>query len=325
MLVRWLEAVVLAILLAMLLAACRSSVGTNSTPATVSSATPVTGSSTPSPSVTDGTGTQPAPILRTDAAKEIILSTTTSTQDSGLLDMLLPRFEGQTGYRVKPVAVGSGAAIALGERGEADVVLVHAPESERQFVASGAGIDRQLVMYNDFVFVGPPDDPADIRGTTDALTALKQIAAKSSPFISRGDNSGTQQLELQLWKEAGITPGSEGWYVESGTGMGQTLQIADQRQAYTLSDRGTYLAFKDRIILDILVEKDERLLNVYHVITVNPQRFPTVNAVGAQALIDFLLAPETQQLIGDFGRDRYNQPLFVPCAQNNCGLKDPKD
>ena len=149
------------------------------------------------------------PILRTDSAKEIILSTTTSTQDSGLLDVLLPRFERQTGYRVKPVAVGSDAAIALDERGEADVVLVHAPASERPFVASGAGIDRQLVMYNDFVLVGPPDDPAGIRRMTDAVAALKQIAVKGSPFISRGDNSGTQQLELQLWKDAGMTPSGE--------------------------------------------------------------------------------------------------------------------
>ncbi len=319
------NAVVLSILLAMLLTACRSSVGTSSTPTTVSSATPVAGSSTTSPSAPANAPAQTTPIPRTDATKEIILSTTTSTQDSGLLDVLLPRFEQQTGYRVKPVAVGSGAAIALGERGEADVVLVHAPDSERPFVASGAGIDRQLVMYNDFVLVGPPDDPAGIRGMTDATAALKQIAAKGSPFISRGDNSGTQQLELKLWKETGITPSGQSWYVESGTGMGQTLQIADQRRSYTLSDRGTYLAFRDRIKLDILVEKDERLLNVYHVIAVNHQRFPAVNAAGAQAFIDFLLAPETQQLIGDFGRDRYNQPLFVPCAHNHCGLKDPKD
>ena len=204
-------------------------------------------------------------------------------------------------------------------------MLVHAPASEQPLVASGAGIERQLVMYNDFVLVGPPDDPAGIRGMTDAVAALKQIAAKGSPFISRGDNSGTQQLELPLWKEAGMTPSGESWYVESGTGMGQTLQVADQRRAYILSDRGTYLAFKDRVKLDILVEKDERLLNVYHVIAVNPQRFPAVNAAGAQAFINFLLVPDTQQFIGDFGRDRYNQSLFVPCAQNHCGLKDPKD
>ena len=177
-------------------------------------------------------------------------------------------------------------------------------------------------MYDDFVIAGPPDDPAGIRGSTDALDALKRIAARGSPFVSRGDGSGTQQLELALWRGAGIAPQGQGWYVELGTGMGQTLQIADQRRAYTIGDRGTYLAFKGRTELDLLVEKDERLLNVYHVIAVNPRRFPTVNAAGAQAFIDFLLAPAAQRLIGEFGRDRYGQPLFTPCAGNSCGLKN---
>lgn len=268
---------------------------------------------------------QPTPIPRTGGPRDLILSTTTSTQDSGLLDVLIPRFEGQTGYRVKVVSVGSGAAIALGQRGEADVVLAHAPDNERQLVASGVGINRQLVMYNDFIVIGPPGDPAGIRGQADALAAMKQIAATRSPFISRGDNSGTQQLELQLWKDAGIAPKGQGWYVESGSGMGQTLQIADQRRAYTISDRATYLAYKDRVKLDVLVEKDERLINVYHVIAVSPQRFPVVNAAGAQAFTDFLLAPDTQRFIGEFGRDKYGQPLFTPCVGNGCGLKDPKD
>lgn len=268
---------------------------------------------------------QPTAIPRTGGAKDLILSTTTSTQDSGLLDELIPRFNAQTGYNVKVIAIGSGAAIALGSRGEADVVLAHAPENERQFVASGAGTDRQIVMYNDFIIVGPAEDPAGIKGSTDALDALKKIAATGSPFISRGDNSGTQQLELQLWKDAAITPQGQGWYVESGTGMGQTLQIADQRRAYTLADRGTYLTFQNRVKLDILVERDERLLNVYHVIAVNPARFPAVNSAGAQAFIAFILAPDTQQFIGDFGRARYGQPLFTPCANNGCGLKDPKE
>ena len=268
---------------------------------------------------------QPTPIPRPGGPQDLILSTTTSTQDSGLLDVLIPRFEGQTGYRVKVVSVGSGAAIALGQRGEADVVVAHAPDNERQFVASGVGINRRLVMYNDFVIVGPPEDPAGIRGQTDALATLKQIAAKGSPFISRGDNSGTQQLELQLWKDAGLAPKGQPWYVESGTGMGQTLQIADQRRAYTISDRATYRNFKDRTTLDVLVERDERLLNVYHVIAVNPRRFPAVNAAGAQAFSDFLLADDTQRFIGEFGRDKYGQPLFTPCVRNGCGLKDPKD
>ena len=263
------------------------------------------------------------PIPRTGGPKDLILSTTTSTRDSGFLDDLIPRFERQTGYSVKTVAIGSGAAIALGGRGEADVVLAHAPESERQFVASGAGVDRQLVMYNDFIIVGPPDDPAGIANTADALDAMRKMAAKGSPFISRGDNSGTQQLELQLWRAAGVDPKGQGWYVESGTGMGQTLQVADQRRAYTISDRATYLAFKGRIALTIAVEKDARLLNIYHVIAVNPQRFPAVNAAGARAFVAFLLAPDTQRAIGQFGRDRYGEPLFTPCARNACGLTDP--
>ena len=268
---------------------------------------------------------QPTAIPRTGGAKDLIISTTTSTQDSGLLDELIPLFSQQTGYNAKVISVGSGAAIALGSRGEADVVLAHAPENERQFVASGAGVGRQIVMYNDFIIVGPAEDPAGIKGSTDALDALKKIAAKRSPFISRGDNSGTQQLELQLWKDAALTPQGQGWYVESGTGMGQTLQIADQRRAYTISDRGTYLTFLNRAKLDLLVERDERLLNVYHVIAVNPARFPAVNSAGAQAFIAFILSPDTQQFIGEFGRARYGQPLFTPCAGNGCGLKDPKE
>ncbi len=268
---------------------------------------------------------QPTAIPRTGGAKDLILSTTTSTQDSGLLDDLIPLFEQQTGYRVKTYSIGSGAAIALGSRGEADVVLAHAPDNERQFVASGAGIDRQIVMYNDFIIVGPAEDPAGTKGSTDALDALKKIAAKGSPFISRGDNSGTQQLELQLWKDAALTPQGQGWYVESGSGMGQTLQIADQRRAYTISDRGTYLTFQNRVKLDLLVERDERLLNVYHVIAVNPARFPAVNSAGAQAFIAFILAPDTQRFLGEFGRARYGQPLFTPCVNNGCGLKDPKE
>ncbi len=268
---------------------------------------------------------QPTAIPRTGGPQDIILSTTTSTQDSGLLDVLIPRFEAQTGYRVKVVSVGSGAAIALGQRGEADVVLAHAPDSERQFVASGVGIDRQLVMYNDFIIVGPAADPAGLGGTADALAALKKIAASGSPFIGRGDNSGTQQLELGLWKLAGIAPQGQGWYTESGAGMGQTLQIADGRRAYTIADRATYLAFQGRIQLPILVERDERLLNVYHVILVNLARFPAVNVAGARAFADFILAPDTQGFIGQFGIDKYGQPLFTPCVQNGCGLKDPKD
>ena len=267
--------------------------------------------------------TPPSPVSPDGGAREVILSTTTSTQDSGLLDALIPRFEAQAGYRVKTVAVGSGAAIALGQRGEADLVLAHAPEQERQLVASGAGLDRQVVMYNDFVLLGPPDDPAGVRALLSAGNALARIASAGAAFVSRGDDSGTHQLERRLWREAGIAPQGQPWYVESGTGMGQTLAIADQRRAYTLGDRATYLAFQSRLALAVLVERDPALLNVYHVIAVNPARFDRVNAAGARALIAFLLAPDTQRLIGEFGRDRYGQPLFTPCAHNGCGLSDP--
>ncbi len=313
----------LAVILPLLLAACGGAAPATNAPA--GTAAGRTAAASPAGTARPATAAQPTPIPRAGGLRDLILSTTTSTQDSGLLDELIPRFERQTGYAVKTVSVGSGAAIALGQRGEADVVLAHAPENERQFVASGAGIDRRLVMYNDFVVVGPAEDPAGIRGTPDALAALRRIAAWGAAFISRGDGSGTQQLELRLWREAGIAPRGQGWYVESGGGMGQTLQIADQRRAYTISDRGTYLSFKDRVDLDILTERDERLLNVYHVIAVNPARHPAVNAAGARAFSDFLLAPETQQFIGEFGRERYGQSLFTPCAGNSCGLNDPRD
>lgn len=317
---------VLVLALVLLSTAC----GATAPPTTAPTTTPAAGtaaSSTPASSATRTTAAaaQPTPIPRTGGPRDLILSTTTSTQDSGLLDELIPLFQRQSGYSVKTVSVGSGAAIALGQRGEVDVVLAHAPESERAFVTSGVGTNRQLVMFNDFIIVGPAGDPAGIRGQPDAVAALWAIAGRGSPFISRGDNSGTQQLELALWREGGIAPRGQGWYVESGTGMGQTLQIADQRGAYTISDRGTYLSFRNRVRLEVLVERDERLLNVYHVIAVNPQRFPSANAAGAQAFIDFLLAPETQRFIGDYGRDRFGQPLFTPCAHNSCNLKDPKD
>lgn len=259
---------------------------------------------------------------RTGDPKQLILSTTTSTQDSGLLDVLIPRFEAQTGYQVKTIAIGSGAAIAMGQRGESDVVLAHAPANERSFVASGAGIDRQLVMYNDFVLLGPASDPAGVKKTTSIAEALKRIESTGSTFVSRGDNSGTQQLELQLWAQAGLKPQGQPWYATSGTGMGQTLLITDQRKGYTISDRATYLAYKNKVGLAIVLEKDPALLNIYHVILVNGAKVGggQVNTTGAQAFSTFLLAPETQALIGDFGKDKYGQALFTPCAHNSCGL-----
>lgn len=260
--------------------------------------------------------TGPTAIPRSGDDKEIILSTTTSTQDSGLLDVLVPLFEQQSGYQVKTVSVGTGAALDLGARGEADVVLVHAPASEKTWMDQGYGTERLLVMHNDFILVGPGDDPAGIKGDASAVDALKKIAAQGAPFVSRGDNSGTQQEELALWQQAGIAPSGQPWYVESGTGMGQTLTIADQKRAYTLSDRATYLAWTGKIDLPILVQGDQSLFNVYHVMPINPAKFPGVpiNVDGGTAFANFMVAPDTQKVISDFGVQQYGQQLFIPDA-----------
>ncbi len=251
--------------------------------------------------------------LATAQSKTLILSTTTSTQDSGLLDVLVPLFERQTGYTVKTISVGTGQALALAAKGEADVTLVHAPALEKKYVQEGKLLNRRLVMYNDFVLAGPAADPAQVKGLPKAADALRRIAEHQAAFVSRGDNSGTNILERALWKEAGIEPRGP-WYIESGQGMGQTLQIAGDRQAYTLSDRGTYLAFRQRIGLVILVEKDRPLLNLYSVIEVNPANGPRVNAAAGRAFADFMVAPATQAVIRTFGVDRYGQPLFTPVA-----------
>ncbi len=250
--------------------------------------------------------------------RDVILATTTSTADSGLLDVLVPMFAERTGYNLAPIAVGSGAAIELGARGEADVLLVHSPRAEAEFMDSGAGARRELVMFNDFVIVGPSGDRAAITDAATAADAMATIARNEATFISRGDDSGTHARELTLWEQAGIEPAG-GWYVESGTGMGDTLNIASERQAYTLADRGTYLALRDRLDLEILVENDPALLNVYHVITVDPAQSDTINVAGATAFADFLLAPETQAVIGQFGVEEFGEPLFTPCAANSCG------
>src|SRR5215813_11185098 len=247
----------------------------------------------------------------------VILSTTTSTQDSGLLDVLVPMFESKTGYSVKTLSVGTGQALALAAKGEADVALVHAPTLEKKYVAEGKLLNRRLVMYNDFVIIGPADDPAKIKGLTDSVEAMKKIAGSQSRFVSRGDKSGTNLLELALWKQAGVEP-KGAWYIESGQGMGQTLGIADDRRAYTITDRGTWLAFQKRIDLPILVEKDKPLLNIYSVMEVNPANGPRVNVAGGKAFADFMVAPATQAVIRTFGVDKFGQPLFVPIA----GKKD---
>jgi tungstate transport system substrate-binding protein len=243
----------------------------------------------------------------------VILSTTTSTQDSGLLDVLVPLFEKKTGLTVKTISVGTGQALALAARGEADVALVHAPSPERKYVEKGKMQNRRLVMYNDFVIIGPEDDPAKIKGVPKAVDALKRIAETQSHFVSRGDKSGTHLLELGLWKQAGVAP-TGAWYIESGQGMGQTLGIANDRRAYTIADRGTWLAFQKRISLPILVEKDKPLLNIYSVMEVNPANGPRVNVAGGKAFADFMVAPDTQAVIKTFGVDKYGQPLFVPIA-----------
>ncbi|HOL06545.1 MAG TPA: substrate-binding domain-containing protein [Syntrophorhabdaceae bacterium] len=246
--------------------------------------------------------------------KNIILATTTSTQDSGLLDALLPLFEKKTGYFVKTIAVGSGQAMAMGRKGEADVLLVHSPEDEKTFMAEGYGIDRRLVMHNDFIIVGPPSDPAKIKGIKSTVEAFKKIAQSKSLFISRSDNSGTHAKEKAIWKAAGVKPEGENWYHETGLGMGQTLNVASEKKAYTLTDRGTYLALKKRLELEMLSYGDKMLFNIYHVIVINPERFPKVNASGARAFSDFMVSNEAQSIIKTFGIAKFGAPLFFPDA-----------
>jgi len=280
------------ILAALLLAAC-------SAPAAQA---PASASFSPSPS---------------PARPDLLLATTTSTQDSGLLDVLIPDFEKKTGYKVKTSAVGTGASLAIGARGDADVVLVHAPSLEADFMKQGNGDRRLFVMHNDFIVVGPPADPAKIKGKP-VLDALKALAAAQATFISRGDNSGTDVLEKSLWKQAGITP-AKPWYVEAATGMGQTLQIASEKNAYAITDRATYLSQKSHLQLDIINGGDPPLLNYYHVITVSPTKFPKVNNAGANAFADYLVHPDTQKIIAAFGVDKFGQQLFFPDA----GKTDP--
>ena len=294
-------------LLAMLLAGCT----------TESSPTP----STPAPAQTTPAASSPAapaspsPTTAASPAKpNMILATTTSTQDSGLLDVLVPEFEKRTGYKVKVIAVGSGAAMTMGERGEADVLLVHAPESEVKFMQNGHGIDRKLVMHNDFIIVGPESDPAGIKGMPEAVEALKKISTSGRIFVSRGDNSGTDQLEKKLWKSADIDPKGQSWYQETGQGMGATLTVTSQKEAYTITDRATYLSTQKNLALVLLVEGDAKLLNIYHVIQVDPGKNDLMNPDGAKAFAEFMVAPDVQEIIGEFGIDKYGSPLFFPDA-----------
>jgi tungstate transport system substrate-binding protein len=248
------------------------------------------------------------------ANTNIILATTTSTQDSGLLDVLVPMFEVESGYTVQTVAVGTGAALKMAEEGNADVLLVHAPSSEGALMEAGWGRDRFLVMHNDFVIVGPADDPAGIKGTATAVEAFQKVFASGGTFLSRGDDSGTHKMEQTLWGNAGNDPAGAQWYVESGQGMGATLTIASEKTAYTMTDRASYLANQGNLNLEILVEGDAALLNVYHVITVDPEKWDKANYDGALAFANFMIAEETQSVIGEFGVDKFGQPLFFPDA-----------
>jgi tungstate transport system substrate-binding protein len=247
------------------------------------------------------------------SGQAVILSTTTSTQDSGLLDVLVPLFERKTGYTVKTISVGTGQALALGAKGEADVCLVHAPDSEKKYVADGLLTNRRLVMHNDFLIAGPADDPAKLKGMKSAVEAMKRVAEAKAVFASRGDNSGTHQLEKKLWSEAKVSPAGA-WYLSSGQGMGATLGIASEKKAYVLTDRATYLAFKKRVQLDPLVERDRILLNIYSVLEPNAAKFPRVNAAGGKAFADFMVSQEAQDVIRTFGVDKFAEPLFFPDA-----------
>jgi tungstate transport system substrate-binding protein len=244
---------------------------------------------------------------------QIILATTTSTQDSGLLDYLLPIFHEQSGYIVKTIAVGTGKALKMAEDGNADVLLVHAPSAEKELMDKGYGSDRFLIMHNDFVVVGPPDNPARIIDARTIFESFQAINDSKSTFVSRGDDSGTHKKEMEFWNEIGISPQGD-WYLESGQGMAASLRIASEKNAYTLTDRATYLANLETLDLAIHVEGDNQLLNVYHVIVVNPEKWPQVNFEGAHAFALFLTSEDTQSLIGEFGIEQFGQPLFTPDA-----------
>ena len=266
---------------------------------------------------------QGAPVIEDSVATKasapanpnIILATTTSTQDSGLLDVLIPLFEAQTGFTVQTIAVGTGEALKMGEEGNADVLLVHAPSSEVTFMDAGFGRDRLLVMHNDFIIVGPADDPAGIKSFSprEAFLAIYNAAA---PFVSRGDDSGTHKKELSVWAKADLDPRTEKpeWFLETGQGMGASLTVASEKGAYILTDRATYLANQDNLQLEILLEGDNALLNVYHVITVNPDKWSAVNYEGAMAFATFMTDAATQAVIAEFGVEKFGQPLFYPDA-----------
>jgi tungstate transport system substrate-binding protein len=262
-----------------------------------------------------------APFAWAQRRAEITLATTTSTQDTGLLDSLLPMFKQETGIDVKPIAVGTGAALEMARRGDADAVLVHAPEAEAAYVQSGDLISGRLIMHNDFVILGPASDPAHVRSAQGLSAQMRAIAAGGA-FVSRGDGSGTEKKELALWKAAGVSPASIPRREETGQGMGATLLVADAGQTYTLTDRGTYLAFKDRLTLVPLVEGDAILRNIYHAYVVNPGKHPTAHRSEAERFVRFLVDPKVQAWIGRFGMATFGQPLFVPDAAAHSAAPD---
>lgn len=257
-------------------------------------------------------------VVQAQSTPSIILATTTSTQDSGLLDVLVPRFERERGIEVKAIAVGTGAALRMAAMGNADVVLTHAPESEQQYVDAGDLIEGRLVMHNDFVIVGPRNDPAGVKSHRSIRDAMRAIAVRGT-FISRGDQSGTHTQELVLWAAAGIDPRALDRREETGQGMGATLNVADQRRAYTLTDRGTYLALRARLALVVLFQGDPSLRNVYHAYAVNPKKHSKAKVAEARQFLDFLVSPAVQHAIGEFKRDQYGEPLFFPDALPQSG------
>ena len=309
----WLAALLLALAAALGLVACGGDEESKetATPQAAVTGTPQAATSTP--------------IVRS-GPKEVILATTTSVQDSGLLDVLVPEFEKESGYNLKVIAVGTGQTLAMGQRGDADVLVVHAPASEKALIDDGSAINRRLVMHNDFIIVGPEKDPAGIAGMTSAVDAMKKIADTGSTFVSRGDDSGTNKMELSLWKKAEVEPEGESWYEQSGQGMGPTLQIANQKDGYTLTDRGTYLAQGENLSLTLLVEGDPVLLNVYSVMEVNPDKFDLVNGAGGKAFADFMVSEKAQQMIGEFVDKKSGKPLFIPDADKtyeDLGMETP--
>jgi tungstate transport system substrate-binding protein len=257
------------------------------------------------------TGNATTPIPTASAPQELHLATTTSTCDTKLLDVLNKKFEEENNVKILTVCEGTGKAIATGELGAADVLMVHAVSAELKAVANGSFINRSYMMYNYFVIIGPGNDPAGIRNASSSADAFSKIAAKQSPFISRGDESGTHTMEKSIWKAANITPAGT-WYLSIGKGMGDTIITANTKEGYTLSDRGTYLAMKDKIYLRILFESDQKyLFNPYHVMAVNPAKFPNVKYDLAMKYIGYVLSPQGQDIIRNYGKDKYGEALFV--------------